>query len=66
MSFIQYFSESEDGRVDINIQYDLLDVVFLVLVSVLSGAEGWKDMQQYGDAKLDWLRQYRPFPLAGC
>jgi predicted transposase YbfD/YdcC len=63
MSFIEYFSELDDGRVDINIQYDLLDVVFLTLVSVLSGAEGWKDMQQYGDAKLDWLRQYRPFPL---
>ncbi len=29
--------------------------------AVLSGAEGWKDFKDFGDDKLDWLRQYREF-----
>ncbi len=26
-----------------------------------SGYEGWKDIEIYGQSKLDWLRQFRPF-----
>lgn len=61
VSFIQYFNALEDGRTDINITYDLLDVVFLTVVALLSGAEGWQDIQRFGDAKLTWLRQHRAF-----
>ena len=27
----------------------------------MAGAEGWQDIQLYGESKEDWLRQYRPF-----
>ena len=27
----------------------------------MAGAEGWQDIQTYGDAKQDWLKQYRSF-----
>ncbi|KEY56646.1 transposase [Serratia sp. DD3] len=27
----------------------------------MSGAEGWRDIETYGNSKADWLRQYRPF-----
>jgi len=30
-------------------------------VSLLSGAEGWKDIKQFGDKKLTWRRQFREF-----
>jgi len=59
--FIHYFNALEDGRTDINITYNLLDVVFLTVVALLSGAEGWQDIQRFGDAKLSWLRQHRAF-----
>jgi predicted transposase YbfD/YdcC len=39
----------------------LIDVVFLTFAAVLSGASGWKSIQEFGDAQLDWLRQYRDF-----
>lgn len=61
MSFITHFAELEDGRTDINLKHELLDVVFLTLVAVLAGAEGWQDIERFGDAKLDWLRRYRRF-----
>jgi predicted transposase YbfD/YdcC len=61
MSFLTHFAELEDGRTDINVKYELLDVVFLTLVAVLAGAEGWQDIERFGDAKLEWLRRYRRF-----
>ncbi|WP_188503296.1 ISAs1 family transposase, partial [Lacimicrobium alkaliphilum] len=50
-----------DPRSDTNKQHNLVDVVFLVLSAVLSGADGWKAIQDFGDLQLAWLRQYRPF-----
>ena len=61
MIFEEHFNTLEDGRTDINISHNLLDVVFLTLVAIISGAEGWKDIQLFGDAKLEWLRKYRDF-----
>ncbi|EEP9544939.1 ISAs1 family transposase [Salmonella enterica] len=29
---------------------------------MVSGAEGWKDIKQFGDEKIEWLRQYRAYP----
>jgi predicted transposase YbfD/YdcC len=61
MDFLEHFAELEDGRVDINIDHNLLDVVFLTIAAFTCGAEGWKDVQEFGDASLPWLRQFRPF-----
>ncbi|EBX2067715.1 ISAs1 family transposase [Salmonella enterica subsp. enterica serovar Java] len=46
---------------DINIRYDFPDVVFLTVCAVVSGSEGWKDIKQFGDEKIEWLRQYRTY-----
>jgi predicted transposase YbfD/YdcC len=62
MSFLTHFESIEDNRTDINKDYDLLDMVFLTMSAVLSGAKGWKGIKIFGDAQLDWLRQYRQFP----
>jgi len=51
----------EDSRKDINKSYDLVDIMFLTMAAVLSGAKGWKAIKIFGDTKLDWLRQHRPF-----
>lgn len=61
MSFIIHFESLEDTRSHINKKYELLDIIFLTVVAILSGAEGWKDIKQFGDSKLDWLRKFRKF-----
>ena len=61
MSFITHFESLEDKRSHINKKHDLLDVIFLTVVAILSGAEGWKDIKQFGDSKLVWLRKFRAF-----
>jgi predicted transposase YbfD/YdcC len=61
MSFLDHFADLPDPRSHINRAYDLLDIVFLTVAAVLSGAEGWTDIKKFGDKKLDWLRTFRGF-----
>jgi predicted transposase YbfD/YdcC len=61
MSFLVHLEEIEDTRHDTNKSYDLVDIIFLTMSAVLSGAQGWKAIQLFGDSKLAWLRQFREF-----
>lgn len=61
MTFITHLEGLEDNRKDINKSYDLVDIIFLTMAAVLSGAKGWKAIKIFGDSKLDWLRLHRPF-----
>ena len=61
MSLLKHLEIITDPRTDINIKHNLIDVVFLTLSAVLSGATGWKSIQEFGEEQLDWLRQYRAF-----
>ncbi len=57
---IEHFSKLEDPRIDRNKKHELIDVIVLCVCAVLSGAEGWCDIEEFGRAKLDWLRRYVP------
>ena len=61
MTLIEHLTLVEETRSDINRKHDLVDVMFLVISAIMSGAEGWRDIETYGNSKADWLRQYRPF-----
>ncbi len=61
MSIISHLETLNDPRTDINVKHDLIDVVFLTLSAVLSGADGWKSIQEFGELQLDWLRKHRAF-----
>lgn len=39
----------------------LSDILLLTIFSVISGAEGWEDIEDFGDAHIDFLRQYGGF-----
>ncbi|TCN76283.1 ISAs1 family transposase [Shewanella fodinae] len=61
MTLLKHLEIITDPRKDINIKHNLIDVVFLTLSASLSGATGWKSIEQFGTHQLDWLRLYRPF-----
>lgn len=58
MSILKQLALIPDPRKDINIKHQLIDVIFLVFAAVLSGASGWKSIQDFGEAQLDWLKKY--------
>ncbi|MBL4822488.1 MAG: ISAs1 family transposase [Colwellia sp.] len=61
MSLFQEIESIEDYRVDANKDYELADIIFLTIAAILCGAKGWKAINIFGVAQLDWLREYRNF-----
>ena len=59
-SLIEHFSHLEDPRVERNKKHELIDVIVLCVCAVLSGAQGWSDIEEFGRSKLAWLRRYVP------
>lgn len=45
---IERFSDLPDPRVEGGTDHDLLDIVVLALCAVMSGQEGWDDMEDWG------------------
>ena len=63
MSLFQDIESIEDHRVDANKDYELADIIFLTIAAVLCGAKGWKAINIFGEAQLDWLREYKDFTM---
>ncbi len=61
MSLFQDIGCIEDHRVDANKNDKLADIIFLTIAAVLCGAKGWKAIKLFGEAQLDWLREYKDF-----
>jgi len=60
-TFLKYFNSISDPRIERCKKHNLLDILLLAISAVMSGSEGWEDIENFGRIKLDWLRQYRPF-----
>ena len=60
-SLFEYLSVVPDFRQPWKVQHQLSDILFLVVCAVICGAEGWDEIEDFGHAKLDFLRQYGDF-----
>ena len=60
-SIIEHFGDLEDPRRD-NRRHQLIDIVFITICAVICNAESWEDIEQFGDAKEEWLRKYLQLP----
>ena len=60
-NLLEHFSSLEDPRVERNQRHALLDIVLLTVCAVVSGADGWESIEEFGREKLDWLRQFGRF-----
>lgn len=59
---LQYFADLKDPRVERNRDHLLEEILLIAIVAVLSGAESWNDMEEYGKAKRDWLKTFLQLP----
>ena len=60
-SFLEHFENIADPRIERCKKHQLLDILLLAISAVISGAEGWEDIEYFGHNCLGWLRKYRPF-----
>ena len=59
-TLMESFSEMPDPRVVGRTDHHLVDILVLTVCAVLCGADDWESVEMWGEAKLDWLRQYIP------
>ena len=62
VSLLHHFAELDDPRTDHTRLHNLLDIIALTLCAVVSGAEGWTDVEGYGEEKQDWLETFLDLP----
>jgi len=58
---ISMFQSLEDPRVDRTKDYSLEEILFLVLSAVVSGVNFLTEVEEFGNAKLDWFRTILPY-----
>lgn len=56
-----HFSTIDDPRTGNRKTHKLLDIIGLTIIAVISGADNFTAIEQFGTAKLDFLRQFFPF-----
>jgi predicted transposase YbfD/YdcC len=59
---LKYFSELTDPRVERNREHLLEEILLIAIAAVLSGAESWNEIAQYGEDKLEWLETFLTLP----
>jgi len=60
-SFLHYFNDLPDHRQQAKVDYPLPEVLLLILLAVLAGAEAFTDIARFGEKKIDLLRRFRAF-----
>lgn len=60
-SLMAHISIIPDYRQPWKIEHKLSDILPLTICAVISGAEGWEDIQDFGETHLDFLKQYGDF-----
>lgn len=58
---ITQLSLVEDPRSDKNKLYPLQEILLLCICGVVSGADGWEAIADFGRQRLSWLRGFLPF-----
>jgi predicted transposase YbfD/YdcC len=61
-SLLSYVDEIEDPRVQRTQRHKLTDILVIAILAVIAGGEGWEDMENYGIAKEQWLREFLELP----
>jgi predicted transposase YbfD/YdcC len=56
------FSDIKDPRVKRKRVHLFTDILIIAILSVIAGAKGWEDMQNYGLSKYDWLSEFLKLP----
>lgn len=62
MDFKKHFSAVPDHRDIRRIEHLLTDIIGLGIIGCIAGCDGFVEMEEYGNAKEDWLRQYLELP----
>jgi predicted transposase YbfD/YdcC len=58
----EYFAGLPDPRIERCRRHKLIDIVTIAICSVLCGGEGFTDMEEFGQARHEWLKTFLELP----
>jgi predicted transposase YbfD/YdcC len=60
--FISCFGEIKDKRIERTNAHNLLDIIVLILFSIMSGAQTFEEIEQFGKLHIEWLKGFLLLP----
>jgi predicted transposase YbfD/YdcC len=60
-AFLDHFGRLKDSREAEKILHPVREILLVTLCGMIAGSEGWDDIEDYGESKLELLRQILPF-----
>lgn len=61
-SLTEHFAALEDPRVERTRLHPLLSIVVIALCAVISGAESWDDIADFGEIRANWFASFLDLP----
>jgi len=58
----EHFSKVTDPRLDRTKDHKLIDIIGIAICGVICGAEGWTDIENFGNSKFAWLKTFLELP----
>jgi len=60
--FSEHFCIIDDDRTERGKKHILMDILFIALCAMLSGAENFPDMERFGNLRIEWIHKYLELP----
>ena len=57
-----YFTDIKAPRANRTKKHLLKDILVIAILAVIAGAEGWEDIENYGQSKQQWLEEFLELP----
>jgi predicted transposase YbfD/YdcC len=61
-SIVEHFQTLEDPRIERTKKHPLLDILVIAVCTLLTGGEGFQDMELFGKSKQAWLQTFLTLP----
>lgn len=58
----KFFGEIDDPRDQDKVFHPLMDILALSLCAIIAGAEGWVEVEEFGKAREEWLKNFLQLP----
>ena len=62
VSLVEHFGDLEDSRVERTKFHQLMDIIVIAICAVICGADNWVEIEEFGQAKRDWLEALLGLP----
>lgn len=59
---VESFSVLEDPRMERTRRHNLIDIIVTSICGCISGAEGWVEIEEFGNQRLEWLKTILELP----